>query len=301
MDKYEGITAVIEWITPELAREYLDLNFARNRSLLKTTSKNYADIMVAGDWKLCPDAVAFAINGDMVNGQHRLKAVIDTGLTQPFLVVRGFPPEDVTVFDLGKRRMMDERLTVAGCEIGRMECAIIRNALTTYEGSVIGTGRFSKPASDAYVWEQYQRHRCIINTVAGVSEFGLKVSSLTAAAAVKMAVCLYQPSFPGRSRVRPEFIADPMHAALRFIQIVSTGMLGEGMVPEDSAAQVLYKYMIERHARGQQWRTVNEYRISVSAAYAFMQGQICKTLKPRDADPFLALDKTFATTQVEEG
>ena len=67
----------------------------------------------------------------LVNGQHnRLLAVIKTGLTQPFIVIKNLPDKSKLIMDVGKSRVMSDRITVSGIRITRKECSIIRHAMS---------------------------------------------------------------------------------------------------------------------------------------------------------------------------
>lgn len=77
-------------ITPEMANEMLQYNTC-NRSLSKNTVSKYANMMRQGEWYLSHQAIAFAEgekgNLILVDGQHRLAAVIQSGITVKFSVI----------------------------------------------------------------------------------------------------------------------------------------------------------------------------------------------------------------------
>lgn len=80
---------VIE-ITPEMANDMLQYNTC-NRSLSKNTVTKYANMMRKGEWYLSHQAIAFTEDekGDLllVDGQHRLAAIIQSGITAKFSVI----------------------------------------------------------------------------------------------------------------------------------------------------------------------------------------------------------------------
>ena len=49
--------------------------------------------MKAGRFILSDSAICFNTENTLVNGQHRLLAVIKTGLTQPFIVIKNLPED----------------------------------------------------------------------------------------------------------------------------------------------------------------------------------------------------------------
>ena len=287
----------IEVITPELAHEYLEANFTNNRKLTARTVNRYTSLMKNGMWKLSTDAIGFDSTGRMVNGQHRLTAIIESDTSHAFIVVRGLPPENTTVFDLGKRRMMHERLTVAGHEISEHCCAIIRNAMGDYNSKVTGTMKYSDAQTDELVWKHYCKHRAAIDRLANRSR---QTSTLVIAAALRMYVHLANPHRVHRGpRFRLEAEITPMRLADQFITIASTGMSPTGTKPEDSAAILLNTLMTQQRAKGLHWTGAANYRTSMNAAYAFALGSQLRTIRQRESDPFVDL-KTVAPTMVSE-
>lgn len=97
------ITATMEQITPEKAKEYLEHNTNNYRTLMPATVKSYAADMAAGKWEENGEPIAFDETGALKNGQHRLNAIMTSGKTIPILVVRGVP-KDTEIYDFGKNR-----------------------------------------------------------------------------------------------------------------------------------------------------------------------------------------------------
>jgi hypothetical protein len=72
-------------ITPEVAADMLSRNIG-NRLLRPRVVKAYATDMTAGQWRLTHEAIAVTAAGQLLNGQHRLHAVVQSGRTQTFWV-----------------------------------------------------------------------------------------------------------------------------------------------------------------------------------------------------------------------
>ena len=94
--------AVVETITPEMAAEYLEFNVI-NRPLNKKHVDFLARQMKNGEWKLNGEAICFEGQA-LVNGQHRLNAVIQAGIPVSFLVVRGCEKDSFITYDSGRNR-----------------------------------------------------------------------------------------------------------------------------------------------------------------------------------------------------
>ena len=88
---YEGLEYSLEFITPEKAQFYLTKNFENNRKISTNNLEELKREMRNSRFILSDSAICFDTDGTLVNGQHRLMAVVQTGMTQPFLVVKNMP------------------------------------------------------------------------------------------------------------------------------------------------------------------------------------------------------------------
>ena len=96
--KNQSMTASIELITPEKAKEY----FAKsrgNRNLKKQRVNQYVDDMKNGKWHDGSALIGFDCTGRLVNGHHVLTAIADSGLAQYCTVQKGLPPEAINDYD----------------------------------------------------------------------------------------------------------------------------------------------------------------------------------------------------------
>jgi len=100
----------VETITPEKAAQILAVSNFKNRKLRQVVVGKYAVMMAKGDWKLSPEAIVISNTGRLLNGQHRLSAVVKSGVPCRFLTIRG-PDDDVfSVLDRGAVRTTADAL-----------------------------------------------------------------------------------------------------------------------------------------------------------------------------------------------
>lgn len=99
-------------VTPDIAVTWLERN-TRNRALRGDVVTRYANDMRAGKWMVTGDAIAFDKHGAIVNGQHRLWAVFESGMTVRMLVVFDLEPEVVRVLDDHLKRKLTDIMHVA--------------------------------------------------------------------------------------------------------------------------------------------------------------------------------------------
>ncbi len=107
------ITTSIETITPVLAKEWLGYN-TNNRPLNRKLVQQYADAMTRGEWVLNGDSIRFSVTGRLLDSQHRLHAVLLSGVTIQSLVVYGLPDEVFETIDCGRRRGVADVLHING-------------------------------------------------------------------------------------------------------------------------------------------------------------------------------------------
>lgn len=119
-------TANWELVTPQQAHQYLERN-NNNRKKRSGTVSFYATAMEKDQWYLTHQAIALDENGNIIDGQHRLLAILAYGKPVLCLVVRGVPAETKQVCDQMLKRQGDDALRWAGEEYhGSAPSSIIR-------------------------------------------------------------------------------------------------------------------------------------------------------------------------------
>jgi len=107
------VTATVEVVTPELAADWL-ARPSRNRPMHEDTVHRYASAMQRGDWSLTGEGIKFDPRGRLVDGQHRLAAVVEGGESIRSLVVRGVEATAFDDMDSGRKRQMADVLRMHG-------------------------------------------------------------------------------------------------------------------------------------------------------------------------------------------
>ena len=133
----EDITSKIEDITPDKAQRWLDNSETINRSYSKAVIASYAETMKNGNWLLNGEAITFDRNENLLNGHHRLMAVIESGCTIKSFVVRGIDKKAFSTFDCGRCRTFGQLISMQGFENGNHVAASIRIYLTLVNGNPI--------------------------------------------------------------------------------------------------------------------------------------------------------------------
>lgn len=100
-------------VTPEMAASWLQRN-SHNRDLSPARVNKYAESIIDGNWKMTYDPIRFDEKGVLLDGQHRLSAVVLAGLPITTLVVTGVESEVFDVLDSGAVRSGADILTIDG-------------------------------------------------------------------------------------------------------------------------------------------------------------------------------------------
>lgn len=112
-DKYRDVRVTIMRITPSVAKELL-LRNTRNRRLNKKHHEHLQRIMKMGDWFMNGEAIIFAKDDSLLNGQHRLTACVLSGVSFDSLVVYGIDEDAFKTLDGGRKRQVGELLAMQG-------------------------------------------------------------------------------------------------------------------------------------------------------------------------------------------
>lgn len=141
-----------EKITPATAEKWLNAN-KTNRRLREGVVEKYAADMKAGKWTKCTVPISFYDDGDLADGQHRLFAIIESGTTQQFLVLRGLTRKDGLNIDTGLTRNIVDNGKISG-EDANLSLALIAVARGIEAGAPAGDG-----LSNAMKLEMVTKHR----------------------------------------------------------------------------------------------------------------------------------------------
>lgn len=105
--------ASVVTVDPATAQRWLD-RMGANRHVRPSRVEQYARDMTNGDWRLTGEPVKFAADGRLLDGQHRLKALIRAGVTLHMFVVRGLDDESQMFMDTGAARGPGDALGLTG-------------------------------------------------------------------------------------------------------------------------------------------------------------------------------------------
>lgn len=124
--KASGVKSDPMPIDADIAREFLSREkppaagvAGTNRKSGQGTVREYANAMLRGEWELTHQGIAFNEDGEMVDGGHRLRALLladseQPGITIEMMVTTGLSNKARLAMDTGRRRVPSDFLRMLG-------------------------------------------------------------------------------------------------------------------------------------------------------------------------------------------
>ena len=113
-------------VTPAIAKSLLKYNIRNYRSLKHPVVEKYANEMKSGNWVKNGEPVVISKDGIVRNGQHRLEAVIFSGVSVVMYVI--FDADPCETYDLHSKRTCVQILKAMGypiCNLGPSAARIV--------------------------------------------------------------------------------------------------------------------------------------------------------------------------------
>lgn len=185
--KNSGPLVTVERIGPEQATAMLECNL-NNRNIAQRTVDLYASDMKAGNWLMTGEPIKFDIDGHLLDGQHRLWAVIQSGVTIEVIVIRDLRPDAQDAMDTGRKRTSSDALHLNGYKHATILAGSARLAINFDRGAFTRAGQqMIPPVSNAEVLQYVQQNPGLMDAVQWASSHRKNSPMLTRTAAV----CLF--------------------------------------------------------------------------------------------------------------
>jgi hypothetical protein len=112
-EKGNKISAEIKEITPGLAAAMLEKN-KNNRPLKSKTIDRLSTAITRGEWKINGETIVFDTEGFLMDGQHRLNAIIKAGRSVHAIIIYGIRNDGFDTIDTGRIRSSGDVLAIKG-------------------------------------------------------------------------------------------------------------------------------------------------------------------------------------------
>lgn len=165
-------TSTVVPVDPDRAARWLAEFNTHNRKIRKAHVAALARDMSSSRWSFNGAPIVFGADGSLLDGQHRLSAIVESGMTISLLVVRGVPNEAQHTMDTGSRRTAADAYTLDGRGKNASRATAVARFALILEGSADGD-----KVSTAEIFDFLYMHplieACIETTKAQWSSTGL--------------------------------------------------------------------------------------------------------------------------------
>jgi hypothetical protein len=209
-------------VTPALAAGWL-LRNTRNRSVRIGSVAAMARDMKAGRWIFAGGVIGFDTNGVLVDGQHRLMAVIESGTTQRFIIAPSLAPDAMSVVDTGSKRSTADVLSLSDDTITNpsVVAATIRIAVAAETGRLASN---DVKATNGEITDWLNEHRNVLEYTRRVSATARHFDAPAAVIAYSWWKCASVDVFEANQffedwmEVRTNGRGDPLHTLYKRLQ-----------------------------------------------------------------------------------
>lgn len=149
-------------ITQKKAVEMLKSN-TMNRSINKPQLNMIKRAMIDGRWRLTHQGIAIYKNGDIADGQHRLTAIAETGISCKMTLFKelDYDKDTVLAIDCGKARTVKDSAEIAGHKIKTSDGSLAKAFEFGY------SQQFPK-LNHAEIYDLIIKHKSLIDNVASL-------------------------------------------------------------------------------------------------------------------------------------
>jgi len=167
----------VETITPIIAKQLLEVN-SNNRKISPANVAKIEESLTNEEWQVSGQTIIISESGRLLDGQHRVHAVLNTGISMEHLVCRGVKDEAFKVIDTGKNRSGGDVLSIVGVLKGTKISNTIKlldaynNKHMTRATKLSNTEIVSRYRSDAGYWDMMLDEGIQLSRIAFIRIFG---------------------------------------------------------------------------------------------------------------------------------
>lgn len=137
-------------VTPAVAKKWLRSN-THNRNVRPLHVSALARDMAAGRWQVNGETVKFGEDGTLLDGQHRLLAVLEADTAVQMWVIRGIPVVAQATMDGGAKRTTKDILGMEGVENAAVVASVVKRAVMWERSDYTFKGQVSTPEAQNYL------------------------------------------------------------------------------------------------------------------------------------------------------
>ena len=254
---------VVMEVTPKQAIHWLESN-TRNRPVKQSHVNRLAKEILENRWQLSHQGIAFDTTGLLLDGQHRLWAIIEADRPARLRVFFNEPVENTRVVDAGERRSNLDIMTMTG-QVGDVSA----KHLATLRAMLAGQSARSSRMSVGEESKLYKKH-------AEAIEFAMQHLGASSIKGVATATT--------RAVVARAYYSVHGSKLVHFCNVLKSGI---GSNDEDCSTVMLWQFLVQASRAGQA-DGVRRLRYGKTewALAAFLNGKTPKQLRGANVELF---------------
>jgi len=247
-------------ITPDLAEKWLAKNIGFNRKLSETTVEKYVSEIIRDAWnERSGETIKFDADGNLIDGQHRLTALVKTGRTLWMSVAYNCSREAFKTIDTGKNRGGADVLSI----LNEKNCNILASAVTLLSRYMADAVNAAHPVSNSEVVQTCEAHPDLKKSVHVI-------------ACMRSPKGFLAPSIAAFVHYMASRTSDE-ETATKFIQ----GVIGGDSFKNDSAMRVVRQRLIDNLASKAKLRRVDVIALLIKGWNCYRRGEQATSNKVR--------------------
>jgi hypothetical protein len=273
-------------VTPALAKHWLETRNRKignlvNRKRVPQRVDRYARLMTDREWfGPTGEPIIFDCDGNLVEAQHRLEAIMKSGVTDVFLIVEGVSKVAFKVIGTGMpHRTQDDLLNIHGYDFGLGSAAILKMAYTG-----LGLRRYGKRWNSDELVKLARRFWDAMKFVQDIFGTRKYLHSVTIKSVVVRAY--YSRSKRDLPKLR------------RFCKILQDGIF-DGKIPEEFTVHSLREWLLNAkggrpgYGRGQLSTETKDVYARVSRhLHSYLEGQVASSCRKATYELFPLPEET---------
>lgn len=148
----------VETITVAQAKTSL-ANNPFNRRLHHSAVRRWTRIMAAGQWMLITDPIVYSKDNELLDGQHRLSAQVDSQTDQDYVVIRGADKQIFKLLNSGITRTGSDALFIAGYNYPELYASLVQQYIKWQNNSFWGHGNNAELAVSGEILDYAEENK----------------------------------------------------------------------------------------------------------------------------------------------
>ena len=257
-------------VGPELAEKILEGNEG-NRPIKDTRVEAYSRAMKAGDWTLTDSMICVSPKGKLLNGQHRLKAIIESGCKVPMTIYWDCPESAYGHMDAGAKRSASDYLSHRGVQNTTYIAALMR-LIIAYRQTGKYSGSFEIAPSFDEIFAEYDKDPDGYQQAVALARYGKSLFSPTA-----LGLIAYLASEKYAHKTVESFFSS-----------IQVSKIGD--IPKYDCRRTLIEYVVNHKMRSRASIPFEiQANMTAKAFLKYAKGESCQVLQWKDNEKTIEL------------